>query len=81
MDIIEALARQTEPKSEPKTRQTEPKSEPKTRQVHNGQLTVHDDIFKMQCQELNLSEDIIDDLMSEPVTSRDDYLHYFRGKQ
>jgi len=63
------------------SRQTEPKSEPKTRQVHNWQLTVHDDIFKMQCQELNLSEDIIDDLMSEPVTSRDDYLHYFRTRQ
>jgi len=70
VDIIEALARQTEPKSEPKTRQ-----------VHNGQLTVQDDIFKMQCQELNLSEDIIDDLILEPVTERDDYLHYFRGKQ
>ena len=81
MDIIEALARQTEPKSEPKTRQTEPKSEPKTRQVHNGQLTVHDDIFKLQCQELKLADDIIDDLMSEPVTERDNYLMYFRGRQ
>ena len=47
----------------------------------DGQLTVHDDIFKMQCQELNLADDIIDDLMLEPVTSRDDYLQYFRGRQ
>ena len=48
---------------------------------HDGQLTLHDDIFKMQCQELNLAADIIDDLMSEPVTSRDDYLQYFRTRQ
>jgi len=47
----------------------------------DGQLTVHDDIFKLQCQELNLAGDIIDDLMSEPVTERDDYLHYFRTRQ
>ena len=70
MDIIEALSRQSEPNNEPKTRQ-----------VHNGQLTVHDDIFKMQCQELKLADDIIDDLMSEPVTERDNYLMYFRGRQ
>jgi len=78
ISIFEALSRQTEPKSEPKN---EPKNEPKTRQVHNGQLTVHDDIFKMQCRELNLAEDIIDDLMLEPVTARDDHLHYFRTRQ
>ena len=47
----------------------------------DGQLTLHDDIFKMQCQELNLADDIIDDLMLEPVTSRDDYLQYFRARQ
>ena len=70
MDIIEALSRQSEPNNEPKMRQ-----------VHNGQLTVHDDIFKMQCQELNLADDIIDDLMLEPVTERDNYLMYFRGRQ
>jgi hypothetical protein len=70
MDIIEALSRQSEPKSEPKVRQ-----------VHNGQLTMHDDIFKMQLQELNLADDIIDDLMLEPVIERDNYLHYFRARQ
>ena len=74
ISIFEALSRQTEPKNEPK-------NEPKTRQVHNGQLTVHDDIFKMQCQELKLADDIIDDLMSEPVTERDNYLQYFRTRQ
>ena len=72
MDILEALARQNEPNNEPKTSQ---------RMIHNGQLTMHDDIFKMQCQELNLAEDIIDDLMLEPVTSRDNYLMYFRTRQ
>jgi len=59
------------------SRQTEPKSEPKTSQVHNGQLTVHDDIFKMQCHELNLADDIISDVMLEPVESRDEWIKYF----
>ena len=71
MDIIEALSRQHIKPASYEGREYGP----------DGQLTINDDIFKMQCKELNLSEDIIDDLMSEPVTERDDYLHYFRGKQ
>ena len=71
VDIIEALARQHIKPASYEGREYGP----------DGQLTINDDIFKLQCQELNLSEDIIDDLILEPVTERDDYLHYFRGKQ
>ena len=66
MDIIEALARQNELKNEPKVRQ-----------VHDGQLTINNDIFKLQCQELNLADDIISDVMLEPVESRDEWIKYF----
>ena len=69
MDILEALARQH--------------IKPTIYEGYgpDGQLTLHDDIFKMQCQELNLADDIIDDLMLEPVTERDNYLMYFRTRQ
>ena len=71
MNILEALSRQHIKPTIYEGREYGP----------DGQLTMHDDIFKMQCQELKLADDIIDDLMSEPVTSRDDYLHYFRTRQ
>ena len=71
MDIIEALSRQ----------HIKPVIYEGREYGSEGQLTVHDDIFKLQCQELNLADDIIDDLMLEPVTSRDNYLMYFRGRQ
>ena len=71
MDILEALARQHIKPTIYEGREYGP----------DGQLTLHDDIFKMQCHELNLAEDIIDDLMLEPVTERDNYLMYFRGRQ
>jgi hypothetical protein len=71
MNILEALARQ----------HIKPTIYEGREYGTDGQLTMHDDIFKMQCQELNLAADIIDDLTSEPVTSRDDYLHYFRTRQ
>jgi len=71
VDIIEALARQHIKPASYEGREYGP----------DGQLTINDDIFKLQCQELNLSEDIIDDLILEPVTERDNYLMYFRGKQ
>ena len=71
MDILEALARQHIKPTIYEGREYGP----------DGQLTLHDDIFKMQCQELNLADDIISDLMLQPVTSRDDYLQYFRGRQ
>ena len=71
MDILEALARQ----------HIKPANYEGREYGTDGQLTVHDDIFKMQCHELNLADDIIDDLMLEPVTERDNYLHYFRTRQ
>ena len=71
MNILEALARQHIKPTIYEGREYGP----------DGQLTIHDDIFKLQCQELNLADDIIDDLMLESVTSRDDYLHYFRTRQ
>jgi hypothetical protein len=71
VDILEALARQHIKPVIYEGREYGP----------DGQLTMHDDIFKMQCQELNLAEDIIDDLMLEPVIERDNYLNYFRGRQ
>ena len=71
MDITEALSRQHIKPTIYEDREYGP----------DGQLTVHDDIFKMQCHELNLADDIIDDLMLEPVTERDNYLHYFRTRQ
>ena len=71
MDITEALSRQHIKPTIYEGREYGP----------DGQLTAHDDIFKMQCQELNLADDIIDDLMLEPVTERDNYLQYFRGRQ
>ena len=71
MDIIEALSRQHIKPASYEGREYGP----------DGQLTAHDDIFKLQLQELNLAADIIDDLMSEPVTDRDNYLMYFRGRQ
>jgi len=46
----------------------------------DGQLTMHDDIFKMQLKELNLAQDIIDDLMLEPADQRDNFLEYFRSR-
>jgi len=71
MNILEALSRQHIKPASCAGREYGP----------DGQLTLHDDIFKMQCHELNLAEDIIDDLMLEPVTERDNYLMYFRGRQ
>jgi len=71
MDILEALSRQ----------HIAPTIYEGREYGSDGQLTINDDIFKMQLQELNLADDIIDDLMLEPVTSRDDYLNYFRGRQ
>ena len=44
------------------------------------QFSIHDDIFRLMLSELSVASDIIDDLMLEPVKSRDDWILYFRGK-
>ena len=44
----------------------------------NGQLSIANDIFKMQMDDLGIAADIINDVMLEPVDSRDDWILYFR---
>jgi len=48
--------------------------------TETGLLTMECSIFKMQLEELNLSDDIIADLMLEPADQRDNFLEYFRGR-
>lgn len=45
----------------------------------DGQLTMHDDVFKLQLEEMGIEPDIIADVMLEPVEQRDNFLEYFRG--
>ena len=71
LSIFEALSRQN----------AKPNAPVDSNRVYcdNGMLTMNDDIFKMQLEELGIAPDIIADVMLEPAESRDYWVEYFRG--
>jgi len=48
--------------------------------TETGLLTMERSIFETELEALNLSNDIIADLMLEPADQRDNFLEYFRGR-
>ena len=69
MSILDDLAKQDQP------------TDLSDRQYcENGMLTMHDDLFQMQLEELGVEQDIIADAMLEPVVDRDDWIKYFKGR-
>jgi len=71
MDILTALNQQNKATT----------SENKARgYTETGLLTMECSIFKMELEALNLSDDIMADLMLEPADQRDNFLEYFRSR-
>jgi len=70
MDILEALKQQKRKKLSNNDRYYD----------SNGILTMHSSIFKMELEALNLSDDIVYDLMLEPADQRENFLEYFRSR-
>ena len=68
MDILEALAKLNQPA-------------PGERQYcSDGQLAIEDGIFRMLLRDLDVDEEVIADVMLEPVDNRNDWILYFRDR-